>query len=132
MKIASALFLFLVVLAFTATESTNAQEVYFSKYSCMNGEAGDGSTAFNYDLYKDNMVFILVKFPSAYGQNRIHFRHKKVGEPGPVAYVDVDPASTWVCYEMNIPQWGEYTITITDADGQLINEQKITIKEPKF
>lgn len=114
------------------TSSSNGQEVYFSKQSCMNGEAVDASTKLPYDLYKDNMIFILVKFPSAYGQSRIHFRHKKIGEPGPVAYIDVDPASTWICYEMNVPQWGEYTITITDKDNNLINESNITILEPKM
>lgn len=133
MKYTSAILLFLIAVIFSAiTVSTHAQQVYFCKNSCMNGEPNGETSTFQYDVYIDNVIYILVKFPSAYGHNKIHFRHEKVGEPGPVAFVEIDPSATWICYEMNIPQWGEYTITVTDVDNNVIRKDKITMLAPKY
>lgn len=121
----------MVLVIFAATEKILSQEVYYCKNSCMNGEPSGVTSKFQYDIYIDNVIYIFVKFPGAYGQNKIHFRHKKTGEPGPVAFVEIDPSSTWICYEMNIPQWGEYEITVTDADNNLIHKGSITMLEAK-
>ena len=121
-----------VIIVSVSSDFTYSQEVYFCKNYCANGEPNGESSTFQYDVYIDNVIYILVKFPSAYGKNKIHFRHEKVGEPGPVAFVEIDPSSTWICYEMNIPQWGEYTITVTDADNNLIRKDKIVMLQPKL
>lgn len=85
------------------------------------------NTKFSYDVYTDNFVYILVKFPQAYGCNQIAFRREKKGEPGPEMFEDIDPSYTWFCYEMYMPQAGDYTLSVKDCNGGLIGTAKVTM-----
>ncbi|NOS84092.1 MAG: hypothetical protein HOP31_03030 [Ignavibacteria bacterium] len=134
MKCTSLAFLLLLaVILIAAPGSLKSQSLHILESKSTDGEPVGEKTTFymSSDQYKENFVYMLVKFPGAYGKSQILFRAVKVGEPGPVSWVDIDPSATWYCYEMYIPQWGEYTLTVTDVDNNLIAETKITMKAAK-
>lgn len=109
------------------TSNLKSQTIYFCESNITDGEPKGEKSKFNYDLYKDNVIYILVKFPSAYGCNQIKFRREKLGEPGPVSWVDIDPSATWICYEMDMPQWGDYTLTVFDCNDAVIGKGSVTM-----
>jgi hypothetical protein len=134
MKCTSLAFLLLLaVICIIFPGSLKSQTLHILESKSTDGEpVGEKSTFYmSSDPVKENFIYMLVKFPGAYGKSQILFRQDKVGEPGPVSWVDIDPSSTWYCYEMYIPQWGEYTLTVTDKDNNLIGEKKIIMKAPK-
>jgi len=126
-----AFLLFIAVILIVSNGSVRGQSLHILESNSTDGNTVGEKSTFQYNLSKDNFVYMLVKFPEAYGKSQILFRAVKVGEPGPISWIDIDPSATWYCYEMYIPQWGEYKLTVTDKDNNLIGEKTITMKAPK-
>jgi hypothetical protein len=126
-----AFLLFIALILIVAHGSVKSQSLHILESRSTDGEAVGEKSTFQYNLSSDNFVYMLVKFPEAYGKSQILFRAVKVGEPGPVSWIDIDPSATWYCYEMYIPQWGEYKLTVSDIDNNLIAEKTIKMKAPK-
>lgn len=107
--------------------SVKSQTIHICDSFPVDGVPKGENTKFSYDVYTDNFVYILVKFPQAYGCNQIAFRREKKGEPGPEMFEDIDPSYTWFCYEMHMPQAGDYTLSVKDCNGVLIGKTNVTM-----
>ena len=124
-KVISIFSVFIILILFTP--NLKSQTIYFCEANSTDGEPKGEKSKFSYDPYKDNVIYILVKFPSAYGCNQIKFRREKLGEPGPVSWVDIDPNAVWICYEMDMPQFGDYTLTVFDCNDAVIGKGSVTM-----
>jgi hypothetical protein len=125
-----AFLLFVAVILIVAHSSVKSQSLHILESRSTDGEPVGEKSIFQYNSSRENFVYMLIKFPEAYGKSQILFRAVKVGEPGPVSWIDIDPSATWYCYEMYIPQWGEYKLTVADKDNNLIAEKTIKMKAP--
>ncbi len=129
MKVIKKLFgisIFLIILFFSA--GINSQTIYVCESNTTTGEPVGEKKSISMDFMKENFVYILVKFPSAYGQDEIKFKRFVMGQPNPVMSMNVDPAAEWAVYEMYIPQAGEYTFTVYDKNDTELGKGYITIK----
>ncbi len=104
------------------------QTIFVCESTTSTGEPVGETRELKMDFMKENFVYILVKFPSAYGQDEIKFKRFILGQPNPVMSMNVDPSSTWAVYEMYIPQAGDYTFTVFDKNDTELGKANITIK----
>lgn len=125
-KFLSAAFCVIAVLCFTS--SLRSQSIHVLDSPTSTGEADGEKKSLSMDFMKENFVYILVKFPGAYGQDQIKFKRFVLGQPNPVIPMDTDPSASWVVYEMYIPQAGDYTFTVFDKNDVELGKAYITIK----
>ena len=112
---------------FLFSSGLKSQTIHFCESKSTDGEPVGENNKFKYDAYMDNVIYILVNFPSAYGCNQIKFRRENLSEPGPVSWVDIDPSATWVCFEMDMPQWGDYTLSVIGCNDEVIGKGTVTM-----
>ena len=116
-----------VVLALAFLPVINSQTINVCESATTSGEPMDEKKTLSMDFMKENFVYILVKFPLAYGQDEIKFKRFVMGQPNPVMSMSVDPTSSWFVYEMYIPQAGDYTFTVFDKNDTELGKGYITI-----
>lgn len=109
-----------------STPEIKSQTIHVCESTSTDGQPVGEKTTFKIDPMKDNLVYILVNFPGAYGCNQIKFKRFLLGNPNPVMSMDVDPSATWAVYEMYLPDKGEYTFTVYDCNDVEIGKTKIT------
>lgn len=118
----------IVIAALCSAQALKSQSIHVLESTTTTGEADGEKKSLSMDFMKENFVYILVKFPGAYGQDEIKFKRFVLGQPNPVMPVTVDPSATWIVYEMYIPQAGEYTFTVFDKNDSELGKGYITIK----
>ncbi|NOS86258.1 MAG: hypothetical protein HOP31_14045 [Ignavibacteria bacterium] len=117
-----------LILLFLFVSNLNSQTIHVCESTTETGEPIGEKSSIKMDFTKENFVYILVNFSSAYGQDEIKFKRFVMGQPNPVISMSVDPAATWVVYEMYIPQAGEYIFTVFDKNDVEQGKGYITIK----
>lgn len=105
-----------------------SQTLYVLDSRSTDGEPRGESAVFSFDPGAENFVYMLIKFPSAYGCNQIKFRQEMVGEPGPVDWVSISPDATWHCHEMYIPSHGDYVLTVFDCNDNVLARTEIKMR----
>jgi hypothetical protein len=116
-----------VILLFNFVSKLNSQTIHVCETNTTTGEPVNEKKTLSMDFMKENFVYILVKFPSAYGQDEIKFKRFVMGQPNPVMPMSVDPSASWFVYEMYIPQAGDYTFTVFDKNDTELGKGYITI-----
>jgi hypothetical protein len=128
MKYKNVLTVLMIFSAVLFSGSLFSQTIHVCESTSTDGEPVGEKTSLSMDFMKENFVYILVNFSSAYGQDEIKFKRFVMGQPNPVMSMSVDPAAIWVVYEMYIPQAGEYTFTVFDKNDAELGKGYITIK----
>ena len=104
------------ILFILCIQNIKSQTIYVCDQNITDGEPKGEISKLKIDLMKENFAYILVKFPSAIGCNQLKFKRFLLGNPNPVMPLDVDPLATWACFEMYLPDKGNYVFTVFDCN----------------
>jgi len=116
------------VLFILCIQNIESQTIYVCDQNITDGEPKGEISKLKIDLMKENFAYILVKFPSAIGCNKLQFKRYLQGNPNPVMPLDVDPSATWACFEMYLPDKGNYIFTVFDCNDVELGQAKLTVE----